>query len=167
MLTYHPAMTDGKPASQSHVELTELVMPGDANVLGTAFGGKIMQWTDLAASLAAMRHCRLPVVTASIDQLSFLSPVRIGHIAIFTAQVNAVFATSMEVGVEVVTEDPGSGARRKCCDAYLTFVALGTDGKPTAVPPLVTTTEAERRREREAHLRRESRLALRATLKGG
>lgn len=167
MLTYHLAMTAGKPASESHVELVELVMPGDANVLGTAFGGKIMQWTDLAAALAAMRHARLPVVTASIDQLSFLAPVRIGHVAIFQAQVNAVFSTSMEVGVVVLTEDPGSGARRKCCDAFLTFVALGPDGKPTAVPPLAASTEEERRRERDARTRRESRLQLRTALRRG
>ncbi len=159
-------MTDPKPASASRVDVTYLVMPGDANVLGSAFGGKVMEWTDLAASMAAMRHARMPVVTASIDQLTFLAPVRIGQMAILAAQVNAVFATSMEVGVEVVTEDPRTGARRKCCDAHLTFVALGPDGRPTPVPPLAAETDDERRREREAHVRRESRLALRAVLRG-
>ena len=158
-------MTDGKPASESRVETTHLVMPGDANVLGTAFGGKIMEWTDLAAGMAAMRHARLPVATASIDQLSFLAPVRIGEIAMLTAQVTAAFTTSMEVWVEVVTEDPVSGARRKCCDAYLTFVALDRDGRPTPVPPLRPMTEDERRRERDARTRREARLALRAALR--
>ncbi|HET8540054.1 MAG TPA: acyl-CoA thioesterase [Anaeromyxobacter sp.] len=141
-------------------------MPGDANSLGTAFGGKIMQWTDLAAGMAAMRHARLPVATASIDQLTFLAPVRIGHIAMLHAQVTAAFTTSMEVGVEVLTEDPRTGARRKCCDAFLTFVALDRDGKPTPVPPVAATTEEERRRERDARVRRESRLALRAALRG-
>ncbi len=158
-------MTPGKPASESRVEVTHLVMPGDANVLGTAFGGKIMEWTDLAASMAAMRHARLPVATASIDQLSFLAPVRIGEIAILQARVTAVFKTSMEVEVIVLTEDPGTGARRKCCDAYLTFVALDRDGRPTAVPPLVAGTDEERRREGDARVRRESRLALRAALR--
>lgn len=166
MLTYHLAMTAGKPASDSRVEVTQLVMPGDANSLGTAFGGKVMEWTDLAAGMAAMRHARLPVATASIDQLTFLAPVRIGHMAILVAQVNAVFATSMEVGVEVTTEDPRTGERRKTCDALLTFVALGPDGKPTAVPPLRVATEEERRRERDAHSRREARLRLRAALRG-
>src|SRR5512146_1270059 len=127
-------MTPGKPASESRVEVTHLVMPGDANVLGSAFGGKIMEWTDLAAGMAAMRHARLPVATASIDQLSFLAPVRIGEIAILQARVTAVFKTSMEVEVVVLTEDPGTGARRKCCDAFLTFVALDRAGRPTAVP---------------------------------
>jgi acyl-CoA hydrolase len=159
-------MAPGKPASESRVEVTHLVMPGDANSLGSAFGGMIMQWTDLAAGMAAMRHARLPVATASVDQLTFLGPVRIGHIAMLHAQVTAAFTTSMEVGVEVVTEDPKTGVRRKCCDAYLTFVALGPDGRPTPVPPLLATTEEERRRERDARVRREARLQLRAALRG-
>jgi len=165
VLTYHLDMTAGKPARESRVEVTHLVMPGDANSLGSAFGGKVMQWTDLAAGMAAMRHARLPVATASIDRLSFLAPVRIGHMAILVAQVNAVFSTSMEVGVEVSTEDPMTGERRRTCHAFLTFVALGPDGKPTAAPPLEVETDEERRREREAHLRRESRLQLRAALR--
>jgi acyl-CoA hydrolase len=155
-----------KPASASRVEVTHLVMPGDANSLGTAFGGMVMQWTDLAAGMAAMRHARLPVVTASIDQLSFLAPVRIGHMAILVARVTAVFATSMEVNVEVSTEDPRTGDRRRCCDAYLTFVALDDAGRPTRAPPLLTESEEERRREREARVRRASRLALRTALTG-
>jgi len=155
------------PPSASRVEATQLVQPPDANVLGTAFGGRIAAWTDLAASMAAMRHARLPVVTASIDQLTFLAPVRIGQIAILVAQVTAVFHTSMEVAVEVVTEDPRTGARRRCCDAYLTFVALGADGKPTEVPPLAPGTEAERCREAEARTRRAARLALREALRPG
>ena len=161
-------MTDltAKLASTSRVEMTQLVMPSDGNSLGTAFCGRVMQWIDLAAAMAAMRHARLPVATASIDQLSFLAPVRIGQIAILQAQVTAVFTTSMEVGVEVLTEDPGTGARRKCCDAYLTFVALDRDGRPVAVPPLLAGTDGERRREADARVRRESRLALRAALRG-
>jgi acyl-CoA hydrolase len=151
-----------KPAAASRVEMTQLVMPSDANVLGSAFGGKVIQWTDLAAAVAAQRHARMPVVTVSIDQLSFLAPVRIGHVALLRAQVNAVFGSSMEIGVEVLTEDPLSGERRRCCDAFLTFVALGEDGRPAPAPPLLTDTEEERRREREAHARRASRLAKRA-----
>jgi acyl-CoA hydrolase len=160
-------MTAPKPASASRVEVVHLVQPGDANVMGTAFGGKVMEWTDVAAAMAAMRHARLPVVTASIDQLSFLAPVRIGQMALLHAQVTAVFATSMEIGVEVLTEDPGTGERRKCCDAWLTFVALGRDGRPTAVPPLLAESEDERRRERDARVRREARLRLREALRGG
>jgi acyl-CoA hydrolase len=154
------------PASRSHVELTELVMPSHANSHGTAFGGTVMAWIDLAAGMSAMRHARLPVVTASIDQLAFRSPVRIGQIALIRAQVNAVFATSMEVGVEVLTEEPLSGERHLCCEAFLTFVAVGPQGRPTPVSPLLAEGDEERRRQREAGTRRASRLALREALKG-
>jgi acyl-CoA hydrolase len=156
-------MAQAKLASASRVEVTHLVFPGDANSLGTAFGGMIMQWSDLAAGMSAMRHSRMPVATVSIDQLTFLAPIRIGQMAIVVAQVNAVFGTSMEVGVTVTTEDPRTGERRKCCDAFLTFVAL-EGGKPTPVPPLLVETDDERRREADASVRRESRLALRAAL---
>ena len=154
------------PASASHVEMTQLVMPIHANNHGTAFGGTVMSWIDLAAGMAAMRHARLPVVTASIDQLAFRSPVRIGQIALVRAQVNAVFATSLEVGVEVVTEEPLSGEHHLCCQAYLTFVALGPDQHPRPVPPLRAESELEQRRQREAGTRRAARLKLRDEQKG-
>jgi len=157
----------GKPASASRTEVTHLVMPGDANVRDSAFGGMVMQWTDLAASMAALRHARLPVVTASIDQLSFLAPIPVGHMAILRAQVTAVFTTSMEVEVEVSTEEPRTGVRKRCCDAFLTFVALDADGRPTTVPPLLAETDDEKRRERDARVRRASRLALRGALRRG
>ncbi|HTT71159.1 MAG TPA: acyl-CoA thioesterase [Anaeromyxobacteraceae bacterium] len=150
-----------KLASTSRVEMTELVMPSDANVLGTAFGGRVMQWTDLAASMAAMRHARMPVVTASIDELAFLSPIRVGEIAVLRAQVNAVFGSSMEVEVAVSAESPAAGEKRPCCRAFLTFVALGPDGKPAKAPLLLTETGEEERRAREAERRREERLARR------
>jgi acyl-CoA hydrolase len=153
-----------KPPSASLVEMTELVMPSDANGLGSAFGGRIVQWTDLAAGVCAMRHAGLPVVTVSIDQLTFLAPLRIGYVAVLEARVNAVFRSSMEVGVEVVAENPLTGERHKCCDAFLSFVALGADKRPIEVPKLLIATEEERRRERDAHTRRDSRLALRAAL---
>lgn len=159
-----PVSAAAKPASASVVEMTQIVMPSDANILGTAFGGKIMEWTDLAAAVAAQRHARLPVVTASIDQLAFVAPVRIGQVAVLRGQVNAVFSTSMEVGVHVLTEDPLSGERKKCCEAFLTFVALGADGKPVPVPPLLCETPEERQREKDAGVRREARLALRRRL---
>lgn len=155
------------PASASRVEMTQLLMPGHANVHGTAFGGTIMQWTDQCAGMAAMRHGRLPVVTVSVDQFTFLVPAHIGQILILRGQVNAVFRSSMEVGVEVLTEDPRTGVERRCCDAYLTMVAVGADGRAVAVPPLLVTSEEERRREREAEVRRESRLALREALRRG
>src|SRR5512140_3210342 len=154
-------MSDPKPASASRIETTHLVMPPDANGHGTAFGGIVMQWIDVAASMAAMRHERLPVVTASVDQLNFTAPLRIGDMAILVARVNATFSHSMEVEVEVVSEDPLTGARRRCCDAFLTFVALGPDGRPTRAPALAAETDEERRREAAAHERRRARLASR------
>ncbi len=155
------------PVSASHVEMTQLVMPSHANGHGTAFGGTVMAWIDLAAGMAAMRHARLPVVTASIDQLAFRSPVRIGQIALIRAQVNAVFATSMEVGVLVLTEEPLTGEQQLCCEAFLTFVALGPDQHPRPVPPLLAGSELERERQRGAAVRREARLRLRKALEPG
>jgi acyl-CoA hydrolase len=150
-----------KPASASRVEMTELVMPTDANNLGSAFGGRIVQWMDLAGAVAARRHARMPVVTVAIDQLTFLAPVRLGHVAVLRAQVNAAFGTSMEVEVEVLDEDPDTGTRRRCCDGFLTFVALGQDRRPAAVPQLLLETDEERQRERAAHERRARRLEAR------
>lgn len=154
-------MSDPKPASASRIETTHLVMPPDANGHGTAFGGIVMQWIDVAASMAAMRHARLPVVTASVDQLNFTAPLRVGDMAILVARVNATFSHSMEVEVEVVSEDPRTGARERCCDAFVTFVALGPGGSPARVPPLLCETEEERVRAEEARARREARLAQR------
>jgi len=154
-------MTEPKPASASRIETTHLVMPPDANAHGTAFGGIVMQWIDVAASMAAMRHSRLPVVTASVDQLNFLAPLHVGDMAMLVARVNATFGTSLEVEVEVVSEEPGTGARRRCCDAFLTFVAVGPDGHPARVPPLLCQTEEERVRAQESGARRAARLAQR------
>src|SRR5579862_7791001 len=97
---------DARPPSLSRCEMTELVLPGDANSLGTIFGGKVMQWVDIAAAVAAMRHAGMQVVTASIDALHFLTPIRVGEVVVLRAQVNEVFRSSMEVGVRVEAEDP-------------------------------------------------------------
>src|SRR5512136_3278288 len=150
-----------RPAAESRVEMTELAMPTDANILGTVFGGRIMQWVDLAGAMAARRHARMPVVTASIDELAFLAPVKVGDVVVLQAQVNAAFGSSMEVEVAVYDEDPDTGVRTRCCDAFLTFVALGEGRVRTPVPPLLAETEDERRREREALGRRTRRLASR------
>ena len=148
-----------KLASTSRVEMTQLVLPGYANSFGNAFGGRVMQWIDLAAAMAAMRHTRMPVVTASIDQLVFRAPIRVSQIAILRAQVNAVFGSSLEIEVTVEAEDPRSGERTLCCDAFLTFVAMGADGKPSKAPLLLTETEDEARRAEEAGVRRAARIA--------
>ena len=152
----------GKAPGASRVEMTELVLPGDTNALGTIFGGKVMQWIDIAASVAGMRHSAGNVVTASIDALTFLTPIHLGEIVRLQAQVNFVGKTSMEIGVRVEAENPRTAARRYTTKAYLTFVAIDSDGKPRAIPPLVLDDEEDRRRAADAEARRNARLALRA-----
>lgn len=150
-----------KLASSSTVEMTQLVMPTDASALGTAFGGRVLQWIDLAAAMAAMRHCRTPAVTAAIDRVAFLAPIHVGDVVVLRAQINAVFGSSMEIQVDVEAEQPRSGERRRCCEAFVTFVALGDSGRPARAPILLPQTEEEERRAREATQRRAARLARR------
>jgi acyl-CoA hydrolase len=145
----------------SRVEMTELVLPGDTNALGTIFGGKVMQWIDIAASVAGMRHSGGNVVTASIDALTFLTPIHLGEIVRLQAQVNFVGTTSMEIGVRVEAEDPRTGALRYTTKAYLTFVAIDSDGRPRPIPPLALQDDEDRRRAADADARRKARLALR------
>jgi acyl-CoA hydrolase len=148
-----------KTPSESRVVMTETVLPGDGNSLGTAFGGRIAQWIDIAAAIACQRHCRQRVVTASMDDLHFLLPIRVGMIVELRAQVNAAFRTSMEAGVRIESEDPISGERRHACTAFLTFVAQDPAGAPVEVPQLELETEEDRRRNVEAKERRSIRLA--------
>lgn len=147
-----------KRACESFVEMTQLVLPSHTNPLGTAFGGQIMAWTDICAGIAAQRHARRVVVTASMDDLHFLAPIRTGEVVILKAQVNRAFHTSMEVGVRVEAENPLTGERRHCSSAYLTFVALSGSGERVQIPPLLPETENEQRRYLEAADRRQIRL---------
>ncbi len=148
-------------SSASRTEMTEIVLPSHANNLGTIFGGVVMQWIDVCAAMAAQRHCRKTVVTAAVDDLVFLTPMHPGDIVILSAQVNAAFRTSMEVGVRVESEDPKTGNRKKCVDAFVTFVAVDDKGHPTEVPPLVPENDEEHRRLQEAKERRADRLRRR------
>jgi acyl-CoA hydrolase len=141
--------------------MVELVLPNDANPLGAILGGKVMHLIDMAAAIAAQRHCRRPVVTASIDRVDFHHQVRVGQLMILQASVNHAAQTSMEVGVKVHSEDPQTGDRLHTASAYATFVALGPSGRPTPVPPVRPETEEEGRRFREAEARRGIRLAER------
>jgi acyl-CoA hydrolase len=152
---------EARPARATYVEATHLVLPGQANALGSLFGGEVCAWIDLACSVAGMRHCHRPVVTASMDDLHFHAPIRVGQVAVVQAQVNAVFRTSMEIGAFVWSEDPYTGDRRHTSTAYLTFVALDANGKPTELPPLLLETDDERKRSQEALERRQARLARR------
>lgn len=156
---------EGKPVRESISEYSELALPNDANGLGNVLGGKVMHLVDLAAAMAAMRHARRPVVTASVDSLHFLHPVRIGQLIVLRSSVNRVFRTSMEIGVQVETETLMTGEKLHTCTAYLTFVALDEFGRATAVAPVIPETEEEKRRYWEAGERREYRLAMRNRLK--
>lgn len=143
----------------THCVMTQIVMPGHTNgASGVLFGGVLMQWIDVCAGVAAMRHAGGPVVTASIDQLDFMVPVRLGDVVVLQAQVNFARRTSMEVGCRVETEDPRTRQRRYTTKAYLTFVAIGERGRPRPVPPLELVTDQDRRRFAEAEERRIQRL---------
>ncbi|MBI4169154.1 MAG: acyl-CoA thioesterase [Acidobacteria bacterium] len=150
-----------RPAHASKVEMTEVVLPEDTNQYGHAWGGRVMALIDKAAVIAALRHCRINVVTASVDSLTFRAPVRLGHILRLRASVNAAFRTSMEVGVKVLSEDPLTGLQAHCCSAYVTMVALDATGRPTPVPGLVPAERDGRRRRRDARRRRRARLVRR------
>ncbi|MEO6954512.1 MAG: acyl-CoA thioesterase [Polyangia bacterium] len=142
----------------SRCEMTELVLPGDTNAHGTIFGGKVMQWIDIAASVAAMRHSGGAVVTASIDALQFLTPIHVGEVVTLRASVNFAGRTSMEVGVRVDAENMRTGEHRYTTKAYLTFVAVDEHGKPRPIPALVLESDEDRRRHADAQIRREHRL---------
>ncbi len=155
-----------RPPRLSAVEKTEIVLPSDANALGTAFGGRIISWVDIAGGIAAQRHCRRVVVTASMDDIHFVAPIEQGEVVVLLAQVNAAWHSSMEVGVRVLAENPLTGERKHAATAYLTFVARDEKGRTVPVPPLVPETADEWRRQEEAGERRAHRLerrALRAT----
>ena len=147
---------------QTKVEMTQLVLPTHTNNHGTAFGGQIAAWCDICAAVSAQRFCRAPVVTASMDQLHFLRPVRQGMVVILRSQVNKSWSTSLEIGVRVEAEDPFSGATVHCCSAYLTFVALDAHGSPRSVPSIdFEDNKLWIRRGQEADWRREARLKMR------
>ena len=147
--------------SRSFVQMTELIHPNHMNALGTAFGGVIMSWIDIAGAISASRYCSKNVVTASIDDVHFLAPVHKGDIVCLNAQVNYTHKTSMEVGVSVTAENIKKQDKRHTVTAYLTFVALDENYKPTAVPPLKLETKEEKTRFKQAQTRREWRLKRR------
>ena len=141
------------------IVLAQVMNPEDANPAGNVHGGVIMKLIDTAGGVAAIRHARCNVVTASVDRLDFFHPVFVGDLLILRAGVNFVGRTSMEVGVRVESEDPRTGGRRHTSTAYLTYVALDGNSRPLPLPPLVPETDDEKRRNREAEARRKTRLA--------
>ena len=153
-----------KPGSASSVTLIRQMDLTTANLLGNVHGGEIMKLVDTAGGLAAMKHCGGPVVTVAMDEMSFLEPIYIGDVVTVRAMVNDVGRTSIEVGVRVDAENFVSKRKVHSSSAYLVFVALDEEGKPRPVPPIVAETEELQRRQREAKLRRENRLARKAAI---
>ena len=152
----------GKPVGASRSEMSEIVLPAQTNPLGKLLGGQVMHLVDMVAAMAAQRHSSSYVVTASVDYIDFRNPINLGEIVTLTSQVNRVFRTSMEVGVEVYSENVMLGEKKHTTTAYVTFVAIDEFTKqPKVVPPLIVKTAEEKRRYREAAKRREVRLALR------
>ncbi|HTT32188.1 MAG TPA: acyl-CoA thioesterase [Methylomirabilota bacterium] len=152
----------GKPVSASRSEMTEIVLPAQTNPLGKLLGGHGMHLVDMAAAMAAHRHSNCYVVTASVDYIDFRNPINLGELVILKSQVNRVFNTSLEVGVEVYSENVLTGEKKHTTTAFVTFVAIDEYTlKPKPVAPLIVKTTAERRRFREAGERRKVRLALR------
>ncbi len=154
-----------KRVADSQVTIAQMMEVTDANVTGHVHGGVIMRLVDTAAALAAIRHAGGVCVTVSIDEMSFLEPVHIGDVVTVKATVNDVGRTSLECGVRVEAENPVTGERRHASSAYLVFVAIDEEGRPRPVPPIVAETRDEKRRQGEAKLRREARLAHKEAVK--
>jgi acyl-CoA hydrolase len=147
-----------RTVEESQSERSEIIFPADANALGNLFGGRLMQFIDLVGAVAASRHARVPVVTASMDHLDFVAPVRVGELLILKASVNRVFKTSMEIGVRAMVEEVQNQRLRHVSSAYLTYVAVDRDGKGIVIPGIVAETEHQKRRYDEAGRRREIRV---------
>jgi acyl-CoA hydrolase len=152
----------GKPVSASASEMTEVVLPALTNPLGKLLGGQVMHMVDMVAAMAASRHANSYMVTASVDYIDFQNPVSLGELVILKSHVNRVFHTSLEIGVEVFSENILTGERKQTTTAYVTFVAIDEHTRqPKPVPPLIVETDEEKRRWEEAAKRREIRLAHR------
>ena len=148
-----------RPVRDSQSEMAEIVLPNDANPLGALLGGRLMHWIDLAGALAAHRHSRNHVVTAAVDHIDFLVPVRVGDLVILRSSVNRVFHTSMEVGVKVYVENYIADTAQHVGSAHLTFVAIDASGRRIPVAPVIPETDEQRRRYDDAGRRREIRRA--------
>ncbi len=160
---------DMKPSSktpaETQIEMREMVMPNHTNSHGTVFGGTVMSWIDIAAAMVAARHCSKPVVTAHIDDIDFLAPIKMGYHVLIQASMNYVGKTSMIVGVKVTSENPHTGESRQTTKAYLTFVALDDLGRPVEVPALTPETHDEIRRFENAKKRVQMKKDVRNTLR--
>lgn len=159
-----PSLSPKRPAD-SYTEMTQVVLPNDANPLGFILGGTVMHLIDIAGAIACHRHTRTLLVTAAVDGLQFLHPIKIGDLIILQATVTAAYATSIEVEVKVFSEETLTGTRKMTSQAYLTFVAIDSAFKRIEIPPLQLNTDAEKRKAAEADTRRAARLAAKLTLR--
>lgn len=155
----------GKRVQESNIEMVELVLPNDTNQLGNLLGGRLMHWIDIVAAMAATRHSNHICVTAAVDELRFLHPIKLGELVTLKASVNRVFNTSMEVGVKVFSENPLTGERKHSNSAYLTFVSIDHLGIPAKAVSIRPETLEENRRFEQALVRREQRLKHREETK--
>ncbi len=146
-----------KTVKNTHVIMHELVLPNDTNLLGNVLGGRVMHLMDMCAAMTAYKHARTAVVTASVDRLDFLAPVKMGEIMILKSSVNYTGKSSMEVGVRIESENPKTGYIYHTSSAYLTFVSLNENGKPQGVDDIVTENDIENRRFKEGKIRHEER----------
>lgn len=156
-----PPSLPPKRWQDSASETVQVVLPNDSNPLGFMLGGSVMHLIDITGAIACHRHTNMLALTAAVDGLEFLHPIRVGDIVILKSRVTATFRTSLEVEVEVFSEEIVTGIRRRTSRAFLTFVALDTNGQPQPVPPLLLETPDDQARSRDAHGRREARLAAR------
>jgi len=153
-----------KSPSESIAVMSQIILPSDANPLEAAFGGRVLEWIDICGAIAAGRHCRHAVVTASMDDLHFHASIRVGWVVTLRARVLAAFRSSMEVGVLVVAENPLTGEQHLTTTALITFVALEPDGSRAPVPPLLLESDEERAAFEAAHARRRERLARKGSV---
>src|SRR5499427_8382652 len=160
-----PQQLPAKSPADSYTEMVQVVLPNDANPLGFILGGTVMHLIDIAGAIACHRHTRTLLVTAAVDGLEFLHPIKVGDLIILKARVTCVFTTSLEVQVEVYSEETLTGTRQLTSRAYLTFVAVAKDGTRLPVPPLIVETDDERRECEEAKVRRAERLKLKRAVK--
>ena len=157
-------MPPAKRPAETATEMVQVVLPNDANPLGFILGGTVMHLIDIAGAIACHRHTRSLLVTAAVDGLQFLHPIKVGDLIILKSSVTAVWSTSLEVEVEVFSEETLTGIRRMTSRAYLTFVAIDRQGQRVSIPGLLLETDAEKRRAAEAEVRRAERLKARKAL---
>lgn len=158
---------EAKPTTASYSETTNLVLPNDANNMNNLFGGQLLKWLDMTCAISAGRHSGRTSVTAAVNNVSFDVPIKLGDLVTIKAHVSRAFSTSMEVWADVWKEDQATGQRTKCNSAIYTFVAVGPDGKPTQVHPVVPVTDEEKTRYDGALRRRQLRLILAGKMKPG